>query len=112
MTKIRPPERRLAASCLRPQRNVMQMGGGTANKPECPADWFDRMVNKHGLDRQQLRKFYFQAKRLDSVLRLMGKQAPTASVKPQSVRTAHGCVIAKNLLRRTTCRTVWFVESV
>ena len=43
------------------------------------------MVNKHGFDRQQLQEILSQAKRLDSVLRLMDNQAPTTSVKPPSV---------------------------
>ncbi len=42
------------------------------------------MVNKHGFDRQQLQEILSQAKRLDSVLRLMDNQAPTTSVKPPS----------------------------
>ena len=92
---------------LEPQHNVMQMGGDFANNPNAQ-QFIDKMVNKHGFDRQQLQEILSQAKRLDSVLRLMDNQAPTTSVKPPSVRTAHGCVIAKNLLRRTTCRTVWF----
>ncbi|MEN1465120.1 lytic murein transglycosylase, partial [Pseudomonas aeruginosa] len=43
-----------------------------------------KMVNKHGFDRQQLQEILSQAKRLDSVLRLMDNQAPTTSVKPPS----------------------------
>ncbi len=93
---------------LEPQHNVMQMGGDFADNPNAQ-QFIDKMVNKHGFDRQQLQEILSQAKRLDSVLRTNGvSQAPTTSVKPPSVRTAHGCVITKNLLRRTTCRTVWF----
>lgn len=68
---------------LEPQHNVMQMGGDFANNPNAQ-QFIDKMVNKHGFDRQQLQEILFQAKRLDSVLRLMDNQAPTTSVKPPS----------------------------
>ncbi len=68
---------------LEPQHNVMQMGGGFANNPNAQ-QFIDKMVNKHGFDRQQLQEILSQAKRLDSVLRLMDNQAPTTSVKPPS----------------------------
>lgn len=68
---------------LEPQHNVMQMGGDFANNPNVQ-QFIDRMVNKHGFDRQQLQEILSQAKRLDSVLRLMDNQAPTTSVKPPS----------------------------
>ena len=68
---------------LAPQHNVMQMGGDFANNPNAQ-QFIDRMVNKHGFDRQQLQEILSQAKRLDSVLRLMDNQAPTTSVKPPS----------------------------
>ena len=68
---------------LEPQHNVMQMGGDFANNPNAQ-QFIDRMVNKHGFDRQQLQEILSQAKRLDSVLRLMVNQAPTTSVKPPS----------------------------
>lgn len=68
---------------LEPQHNVMQMGGDFANNPNTQ-QFIDRMVNKHGFDRQQLQEILSQAKRLDSVLRLMDNQAPTTSVKPPS----------------------------
>lgn len=68
---------------LEPQHNVMQMGGDFANNPNAQ-QFIDKMVNKHGFDRQQLQEILSQAKRLDSVLRLMGNQAPTTSVKPPS----------------------------
>lgn len=66
-----------------PQHNVMQMGGDFANNPNAQ-QFIDKMVNKHGFDRQQLQEILSQAKRLDSVLRLMDNQAPTTSVKPPS----------------------------
>ncbi len=65
---------------LEPQHNVMQMGGDFANNPNAQ-QFIDKMVNKHGFDRQQLQEILSQAKRLDSVLRLMDNQAPTTSVK-------------------------------
>lgn len=68
---------------LDPQHNVMQMGGDFANNPNAQ-QFIDKMVNKHGFDRQQLQEILSQAKRLDSVLRLMDNQAPTTSVKPPS----------------------------
>lgn len=68
---------------LEPQHNVMKMGGDFANNPNAQ-QFIDKMVNKHGFDRQQLQEILSQAKRLDSVLRLMDNQAPTTSVKPPS----------------------------
>lgn len=68
---------------LEPQHNVMQMGGDFANNPNAQ-QFIDKMVNKHGFDRQQLQEILSQAKRLDSVPRLMDNQAPTTSVKPPS----------------------------
>lgn len=68
---------------LEPQHNVMQMGGDFANNPNAQ-QFIDKMVNKHGFDCQQLQEILSQAKRLDSVLRLMDNQAPTTSVKPPS----------------------------
>lgn len=68
---------------LEPQHNVLQMGGDFANNPNAQ-QFIDKMVNKHGFDRQQLQEILSQAKRLDSVLRLMDNQAPTTSVKPPS----------------------------
>ncbi len=68
---------------LEPQHNVMQMGGDFANNPNAQ-QFIDKMVNKHGFDRQQLQEILSQAKRLDSVLRLMDNQAPTTAVKPPS----------------------------
>ena len=68
---------------LEPQHHVMQMGGDFAINPNAQ-QFIDKMVNKHGFDRQQLQEILSQAKRLDSVLRLMDNQAPTTSVKPPS----------------------------
>lgn len=61
---------------LEPQHNVMQMGGDFANNPNAQ-QFIDKMVSKHGFDRQQLQEILSQSKRLDYVLRLMDRQAPT-----------------------------------
>ena len=61
----------------------MQMGGDFANNPNAQ-QFIDKNGEKHGFDRQQLQEILSQAKRLDSVLRLMDNQAPTTSVKPPS----------------------------
>ena len=80
-SKPKPTE--TETTTVRPQHNVMQMGGDFANNPNAQ-QFIDKMVNKHGFDRQQLQEILSQAKRLDSVLRLMDNQAPTTSVKPPS----------------------------
>lgn len=54
----------------------MQTGGDFANNPNAQ-QFIEKMVNKHGFDRQQLQEILSQAKRLDSVLRLMDRRAPT-----------------------------------
>lgn len=61
---------------LEPQHNVMEMGGDFANNPAAE-QFIDKMVSKHGFDRQQLHEILSQAKRLDYVLRLMDRQAPS-----------------------------------
>lgn len=40
---------------LEPQHNVMLMGGDFANNPNAQ-QFIDKMVNKHGFDRQQLQE--------------------------------------------------------
>ena len=64
---------------LEPQHNVMEMGGDFANNPAAE-QFIDKMVSKHGFDRQQLHEILSQAKRLDYVLRLMDRQAPVGPV--------------------------------
>ncbi|MGP4873298.1 lytic murein transglycosylase B, partial [Klebsiella pneumoniae] len=44
---------------LEPQHNVMQMGGDFANNPVA-AQFIDKMVAKHGFDRQQLQEILSQ----------------------------------------------------
>ncbi|EFU5017807.1 lytic murein transglycosylase B [Salmonella enterica] len=61
---------------LEPQHNVMRMGGDFANNPNAQ-QFIDKMVSKHGFDRQQLQEILSQSKKLDYVLRLMDRQAPT-----------------------------------
>lgn len=87
---------------LEPQHNVMQMGGDFANNPNAQ-QFIDKMVSKHGFDRQQLQEILSQSKRLDYVLRLMDRQAPTTQPPPDQM--APGCATANNLLRRITCKT-------
>ncbi|WP_436893208.1 lytic murein transglycosylase B [Siccibacter turicensis] len=61
---------------LQPQHNVLFTSGDFANNPAAE-QFIDKMVSKHGFDRQQLHEILSQAKRLDYVLRLMDRQAPT-----------------------------------
>lgn len=72
---------------LEPQHNMMQMGGDFANNPAAE-QFIDKMVSKHGFDRQQLHAILSQAKRLDYVLRLMDERAPTASADRAKRRVA------------------------
>ena len=66
---------------LEPQHNVMQMGGDFANNPNAQ-QFIDKMVNKHGFDRQQLQEI------LSGEASGFGTAAdgwrPTTSVKPPS----------------------------
>lgn len=55
------------------------MGGDFANNPNAER-FIDMMVSKHGFNRQQLHEILSRAKRLDYVLRLMDRQAPTAQM--------------------------------
>ena len=75
-----PAEKEMAGGTggflLEPQHNVMEMSGDFANNPAAE-QFIDKMVSKHGFDRQQLHQILSQAKRLDYVLRLMDRQAPT-----------------------------------
>ncbi|KFC06379.1 membrane-bound lytic murein transglycosylase B [Trabulsiella guamensis ATCC 49490] len=64
---------------LEPQHNVMVMSGDFANNPAAE-QFIDKMVSKHGFNREQLHDILSQAKRLDYVLRLMDRQAPTAQL--------------------------------
>lgn len=56
------------------------LGGDFANNPNT-ARFIDKMVQEHGFDRQQLHNVLMQARRLDAVLRLMNRQAPTLSTQ-------------------------------
>ena len=62
---------------LSPAHSGAPLGGDFANNPNT-ARFIDKMVQEHGFDRQQLHVLA-QARRLDSVLRLMDRQAPTPS---------------------------------
>ena len=61
---------------LQPQHDVLLQTGDFANNPEAEK-FIDKMVAEHNFDRQQLHEILSQAKRLDYVLRLMDRQAPT-----------------------------------
>ncbi len=89
---------------LEPQHNVMQMGGDFANNPAA-AQFIDKMVAKHGFDRQQLQEILSQAKRLDYVLRLMDRQAPTGL--PPTGPTGAWLRYKKQFITRIMCRTAW-----
>ncbi len=61
---------------LEPAHAVQPMFGDFASNPVAE-QFIDKMVAKHGFDRQQLHAIIGQAKRLDYVLRLMDRQAPS-----------------------------------
>lgn len=61
---------------LEPQHSNVRLGGDFANNDETEK-FINKMVSVHGFDRQQLYDVFSQTKRLDSVLRLMDRQAPT-----------------------------------
>jgi len=48
--------------------------------------FIDKMVKQHGFDRQELHNIFAETKRLDSVLNLMERQAPSTTKPPASVR--------------------------
>ena len=66
---------------LQPQHDVFMQTGDFAYNPEAEK-FIDKMVNKHGFDRQQLHEVLSQAKKLNYVLRLMDQQAPTTAPPP------------------------------
>ena len=68
---------------LKPQHDVTMPGGDFAGNPAAEK-FIERMVSKHGFDRGQLHEILSQAKRLDYVLRLMDKQAPTPTAQAPS----------------------------
>ncbi len=66
---------------LQPDHNVFMATGDFAYNPEAEK-FIDKMVKKHGFDRQQMHEILSQTKKLDYVLRLMEQQAPTATPVP------------------------------
>lgn len=68
---------------LEPAHAVHPLGGDFAYNP-ATARFVDKMVREHGFDRQQLHDVLAQAQRLDWVIRLMDKQAPTPVSRPPS----------------------------
>lgn len=61
---------------LEPAHQAQPMAGDFAGNPAAE-QFISQMVAKHGFDRQQLQGIIDQAKRLDYVLRLMDRQAPS-----------------------------------
>ncbi|BDH44806.1 murein transglycosylase B [Salmonella enterica subsp. enterica serovar Choleraesuis] len=66
---------------LTPQHNQLLQSGDYSGNPQTEK-FIDMMVSKHGFDRQQLHEVFSQTKRLDYVLRLMDRQAPSTPVAP------------------------------
>ena len=70
------------------QQQYSQPSGGTGitsgdfSNNENARRFIDYMVTKHNYDRGQLEYWISNAKRLDSVIRLMDRQAPSVSTKP------------------------------
>ncbi|OMQ22227.1 lytic murein transglycosylase B [Serratia oryzae] len=61
---------------LEPEHAIHPLSGDFANNP-ATARFIDKMVQEHGFERQQLHDVLAQAQRLDWVVRLMDKQAPS-----------------------------------
>ena len=80
---------------------VQPMFGDFAGNPAAE-QFIDRMVAKHGFDRDQLHAVIGQAKRLDYVLRLMDQQAP--SYTPPAGPNGAWLRYRKNLSRPITYR--------
>ncbi|AKJ41640.1 Membrane-bound lytic murein transglycosylase B precursor [Pragia fontium] len=76
---------------LEPEHAVHPLTGDFAANPATER-FINNMVQKHGFDRQQLHDILAQAKRLDSVLRLMDKQAPSTT-KPVGIPKPNGAWI-------------------
>lgn len=66
---------------LQPEHNQFMATGDFAYNPEAEK-FINKMVAEHGFDRQQLHEILSQTKKLDYVLRLMDKQAPTTAPAP------------------------------
>jgi len=61
---------------LAPSHDIAPLGGDFADSPAAAA-FIDKMVREHNFDRQQLHDVLAQARRLDWVVRLMDRQAPS-----------------------------------
>ncbi|MFW0700718.1 lytic murein transglycosylase B [Pantoea sp. R13S299] len=66
---------------LQPSHSGQAMFGDFAGNPAAE-QFIDKMVEKHDFDREQLHNIIGQAKRLDYVLRLMDRQAPSYTPAP------------------------------
>ncbi|NJD85336.1 murein transglycosylase B, partial [Candidatus Erwinia dacicola] len=65
---------------LEPAHSGTVLGGDFSNNQAVNA-FIDKMVRKHGFERQQLHNVLAQAKNLDWVIRLMDRQAPTPTTQ-------------------------------
>lgn len=63
---------------LKPSHEIQPLSGDFSGNPAAER-FIDKMVQEHGFNRQQLHSVLSQTKRLDWVLRLMDRQAPTPS---------------------------------
>lgn len=68
---------------LKPAHEIHPLSGDFAGNPAAER-FIDKMVQEHGFNRQQLHDVLAQTKRLDWVLRLMDRQAPTPGYQPPS----------------------------
>ncbi|MBF4664218.1 lytic murein transglycosylase B [Cronobacter malonaticus] len=66
---------------LQPQHDMLLPTGDFTGNPAAE-NFINMMVSKHGFNRQQLQEVFSQTKRLDYVLRLMDRQAPTTQPAP------------------------------
>ncbi|QHM74937.1 Membrane-bound lytic murein transglycosylase B [Mixta theicola] len=68
---------------LKPAHEIRPLSGDFSANPAAER-FIDKMVREHGFNRQQLHSVLAQTKRLDWVLRLMDRQAPTPGYQPPS----------------------------
>lgn len=64
--------------------STANIGGGDFKNNQNARHFIDYMVSKHNYDRNQLEYWISHAKRLDSVITLMDRQAPSRGSKPSS----------------------------
>lgn len=74
-----------SSSQSKPDTVVYPLTGDFAFNPATER-FIDKMVKQHGFNRQELHNILGEAKRLDSVLRLMDKQAPSTAKPAPTVK--------------------------